>query len=85
MGYLYDATTGEYLGCATDEQDAENVARSGKPFLVCWELGSHLHGRVLDDEPLPVGFSRARKVRVLDTPRYYLAPFNGRLVWQYDV
>jgi hypothetical protein len=85
MSYLYDATTGAYLGRATDEQDAEGAARDGKPFPVYWEPSSCLHGRVLDDEPLPVGFPKARKVCVLDTPHYYLAPFNGRLVWQYDI
>jgi hypothetical protein len=85
MSYLYDATTGEYLGRASDEQDGEGAARSGKPFLVHWKPESCLHGRVLDDEPLPAWFANVRKVCVLDTPHYYLAPFNGRLVWQYDV
>lgn len=87
MSYLYDATSGEYLGRATDEQDAVSVARFGdgmarfgKPFLVYWEPGSRVHGHVLPDRARPSPPSRARKVCVLDTPHYYRAWFNRHRV-----
>jgi len=83
VSYLYDATTGECLGCATDEQETEDAQRPGR-FLVYWEPGSCLHGRVLDDEQLPVGFIKAREVRVFSSPGHYLAPFGGQLVWHCD-
>ncbi len=75
MSYLYDATTGEYLGRATDKQDTVSVIRFGdgadrfgRPFLIYWAPGSRVHGYVLPDGALRSPPTRARKVCILATP-----------------
>lgn len=77
MTTLYDYQTGEDLGAPTDEQDGEV---DGSPFVVLWHPGSVLHGRVLAQGALPVGFDGCRVVIKFDRDAY-LAPFNGRPVW----
>lgn len=77
MTTLYDYRTGENLGMPTAEQEGEV---DGSPFLILWSPGSILHGRVLGNESVPVGYDGSRQVIKFDRDAY-LAAFNGRPVW----